>query len=94
MYGDPQVDPVTTKAIHGTATRYRYGCRCDLCRDANATRQRGYRQGASPGTDIVNIDDLLTQCWCQNDYVYVPPSDIRELRTRSCGATGCQQEAS
>ena len=29
---------------HGTATAYAHGCRCNQCREANALRQRAYRQ--------------------------------------------------
>lgn len=29
---------------HGTQTAYAHGCRCNQCREANALRQRAYRQ--------------------------------------------------
>lgn len=37
------------KSTHGTNAMYRKHCRCDLCRDAHATWQRGYRRRLAPG---------------------------------------------
>lgn len=35
IYGSP---------VHGTATMYRYGCKCDSCREAKTTKEREYRR--------------------------------------------------
>lgn len=34
---------ITVKVRHGTTTAYQKGCRCDLCRAANAAYQRAYQ---------------------------------------------------
>lgn len=37
------------EAAHGTVLRYgRDGCRCDLCRAANAAKQKSWRQRFNP----------------------------------------------
>lgn len=37
----------TTRAAHGTRTRYAAGCRCEACRGCQRAYQREYRQGRS-----------------------------------------------
>ena len=32
-------------ALHGTRTRYSYGCRCPFCTQANSEYKRDYRHG-------------------------------------------------
>lgn len=52
---------------HGSRSRYNGGCRCDLCRMANAAYNRGARFTPRPGDAPVNlapIEDLpLSETW-------------------------------
>jgi len=67
----------------GTRDRYvNDRCRCAACRHANTEYFRLYR-------DRLRAGDLAVLCWCQATIVVVPGDEVREGRTRSCGAVGC-----
>jgi hypothetical protein len=68
----------------GTRNRYvNDRCRCAKCRRANTEYFRVYR-------DQLRRGDLSVLCWCESAIVVVPADEVREGRTRSCGAEGCE----
>lgn len=74
---------------HGTHAAYaKARCRCTDCK----TAESAYRQQLARRARPVNIDDLPVTCWCEQGYVWVPPADVRNGQTRSCGLRACTQE--
>jgi len=43
MSDAPDFDAIQATSRHGTRARYKHGCRCDPCQDANTTYQRQRR---------------------------------------------------
>jgi hypothetical protein len=85
---------------HGTTTRYKNGCRCERCRQANTNYHRHRR---SAGTGLAEplqqpnpwepVDGMLpVECWCRRKVVKVAVEDIQQLRTQSCGEPDCGPE--
>jgi hypothetical protein len=67
----------------GTRDRYvNDRCRCDACRQANTEYFHLYR-------GLIRQRLLRVLCWCEQSIVIVPADDVRDGRTRSCGAPGC-----
>ena len=80
------------KPGHGERRRYNAGCRCAACTEANRSYGRRHRRGDVPSAGYIDRDELLAQCWCASDFVWIDKSVIRAGRTGSCGKDQCQQE--
>lgn len=59
---------------------------------SGAERQRRYRDRTNRGPGPrPRWDDLEVLCWCRDQIVHVPPSEVQALLTRSCGSAACDQ---
>lgn len=54
------------------------------------TVRRGRLQVAS---HQLRTGELAVLCWCGSRIVYVDPDIVQAIRTESCGARGCSEEA-
>lgn len=85
-------------APHGTRSRYNSRsepCRCDECTTAHrryAAQRRAARQRDRDRYRL-HTDALMVTCWCEENYVLVPPSEILAGRTVSCGSRRCDAAA-
>lgn len=75
-------------AEHGTRTNYRYGCRCDACREAHNAYYRQTRYRTT--TNSPNGPHVRMACYCGRVPVWVPEKDVLGGKSRSCGRKGCQ----
>ncbi len=85
-------------ARHGTVAAYNRGCRCEQCNEAKrrsrnesvARRGRTYRRRPY-GAQLHKIDDseLMAQCWCQEEMVWVPQPEVVAGLTRPCDLHRC-----
>lgn len=41
------------------------------------------------GRNVPKHDDLLVECWCRTEVLYVRAGAVRAGRTESCGMPGC-----
>lgn len=78
------MSPRPSTAEHGTRTRYRRGCRCVRCRDA----QRAYMRRWLPRAEQPGW--LPATCWCEATIVDVPEREIQAGLTRPCDRPLCQ----
>ena len=76
---------------HGTRTRYAYGCRCGICREANAIYQAN-RRLANGRVKATADGAMAVNCWCEATVVGVAREDLLAGRTGSCGRPGCHGE--
>lgn len=75
---------------HGTVARYWNSekCRCKRCKAAYAAYMREHRKKRP----AVVITDLLVECWCRSECVWVPRQDVKNGLTKSCGRSFCGPE--
>lgn len=89
---------------HGSPSTYtNWHCRCDPCREAHAKYKRDHRAAekakkearrarANVGKRVVNLEDLLVECWCRCECVWVPRQDVKNGLTNSCARPFCKDE--